>query len=177
MSLEALPDELLACIISHLPSHADVACLSRQCRRLYHLCDMSTRSKYHQVKLVRISDLDFAFKTLCTILRTPRLAHYVKNLELKWSPSMESSRPLTHVLSMTPLERVVEPNDLGRLMHAIRLAGYDSPEARDKMLSILLRDPVTMDPRDPLLHFLAQSLAIYVDLGLSLIGITELPSP
>lgn len=147
MSLEALPDELLTCIISHLPSHADAASLSRQCWRLYHLCDMSNRRKYHQVKLIRTSDLVFASKTLCTILRTPRLAHYVKYLELNWywSPSVESSDPLIHHPSMRPSKRVLEPNDLGRLMQAVNLTEYYSPEAKDKMPSILLQDPVTME--------------------------------
>lgn len=114
-SLQSLPNELLLQVIANLDSHRDVAVLSQQCRRFHHLCDMSSRRKYHRVRLRCHSDSDFALKFILSILREPRLGTYVRDLEI----TEAGGEPWLSTEVSLP------PEDWARLERAIRHAGFD----------------------------------------------------
>lgn len=142
MSLQSLPDEVLLHVLSYLTSHADAAALSLQCHRWYHLCDMATRRKYRRVKLQEPLDLAVAFKILQSILKRPRYGRYVRHIELNRSPSLFHRFVRSYTVH-TP-QRSLRSKDQERLAAAIRRAGFESPQEQEKMLNILLQDPVTM---------------------------------
>ncbi|KAF7181452.1 hypothetical protein CNMCM7691_000670 [Aspergillus felis] len=156
MSLHSLPDELLQEVINSL-SHRDAASLSLQSRRIYRLCEMSTRRKYRRVRLRNTSDFAKAFGMLLSILKTPRLGLYVCNIELVRSPSLRYE--VVESYQLRRAERVLELDDLLRLEEAIIQLGFESVEKQEKILNILLQDPATMDDNDPRSPFLAQALA------------------
>lgn len=148
MSLQSLPEEVLVLILSYLPSHADAAALSLQCRRWHRLCDMATRRKYRRVKLREPLDLAMAFRILQSILKTPRYGRYVRHIELNRSPSL--FHRIVRSYTMNPPQRSLKPKDQDRLTMAIRRAGFESPQEQEKMLNILLQDPVSMQYDCPL---------------------------
>jgi hypothetical protein len=145
MSLQSLQDEALLRILSYLPSHTDAAALSLQCHRWHRLCDMSNRRKYRRVKLREPLDLAVAFSMLLSILKTPRYGDYVRHIELNRSPSLESYHGPEQSCTDEPLQRSLRPNDQVRLTTAIRRAGFDGPEAQEKVLTSLLQSPASVE--------------------------------
>ncbi|KAL4782589.1 hypothetical protein BJX76DRAFT_358746 [Aspergillus varians] len=85
--LERLPNELLLLIISEIQNYKNLACFSAQCHRLHALCDLPVRRKYRRIRIRRDGHLNPAFEVLLSILRKPRLATYVRHLEIDREPS------------------------------------------------------------------------------------------
>lgn len=129
-SLQSLPNELLLQVIDNFDSHRDVGVLSQQCRKFYHLCDMSSRRKYHRVTLRSLSDSDSALKTLLSILKEPRLGTYVRALEITGA----GGEPWLSTEVSLP------PEDRARLERAIRHAGFDRDGEVEQVLPALLQD-------------------------------------
>ncbi|KAF3399042.1 hypothetical protein DPV78_006982 [Talaromyces pinophilus] len=157
MPLQSLPEEVSVLILSYLPSHADAAALSLQCRRWHRLCEMATRRKYRRVKLRETSDLAVAFKILQSILKTPRYGWYVRHIELNRSPTL--SYGCAQSYAVHPPQQSLQLKDQERLIVAIRQAGFESPQEQEKMLNILLQDPASMGYNDSRTPFLVQTLA------------------
>ncbi|RHZ69889.1 hypothetical protein CDV55_103988 [Aspergillus turcosus] len=137
MPLLSLPDETLLEIVSYLESHAHVASLSSQCRRLYRLCDMPNRRKYRRVILRTPEDLIRGFRMLQSILKTPRFGTYVRHLEFdRFSPP---GPDVYGPQAQEPPQVSLPPENLSRLERAIDRAGFDINEA-ERVLNVLLQD-------------------------------------
>jgi hypothetical protein len=80
---------------------------------------------------------------LLSILKTPRLGLYVRNIQLERSPSLQYE--VVESYKLRPAERVLEFDDLVRLEEAIKQLGFESVEKQEKILNILLQDPAIME--------------------------------
>ena len=136
ITLTNLPNEILQQIISSLESHQDVAALSIQCHSLHALCDLPTRKKYRQIRIVPVDwSLDIAFARLMEILKQPRLGRYVRCIE-NWEKPMESEH---YVLGED--QRKLPEEEMQLLRAATQEAGFVDSEG-EAVVNMLLQKSV-----------------------------------
>ncbi|KAF4279576.1 hypothetical protein CNMCM8057_004427 [Aspergillus fumigatus] len=93
---------------------------------------------------------------LLSILKTPRLGLFVRNIQLERSLTVQYE--VVESYQLRAAERVLDLDDMLKLEEAIKQLGFKSVE-KEKILNILLQDPANMDGNDPRSPFLAQALA------------------
>lgn len=123
--------------------HRDVSSLSLQSRRIHRLCEMSTQRKYRRVRLRNTSDFAKAFRMLLSILKTPRLGLFVRNIQLERSPRVQYE--VVESYQLRAAERVLDLDDMLKLEEAIRHLGFKSVDKEEKILNISLQDPANME--------------------------------
>ncbi|KAH1475315.1 hypothetical protein KXX53_005531 [Aspergillus fumigatus] len=94
---------------------------------------------------------------LLSILKTPRLGLFVRNIQLERSPRVQYE--VVESYQLRAAERVLDLDDMLKLEEAIRHLGFKSVDKEEKILNISLQDPANMDGNDPRSPFLAQALA------------------
>jgi hypothetical protein len=126
-----LPSEVLQVIISDAHSIRDIAALAVQCRRLHGLCDMTTRKKYHRIRLHIQSNLRKFTNLLLSILRNPALGTYVRDIEFNYDRTLGE-------LKWGEYSQIDE-EDTARVYSAIRRAGFRGIEER-RVAEFVLED-------------------------------------
>ncbi|KAL3453537.1 hypothetical protein BJX65DRAFT_264230 [Aspergillus insuetus] len=133
-TLPSLPLDIQHHILSYLLSPRDIASLSTQCKTLHRLCDMSTRHKYHSVKIEPSTDsIDTAFTLLMDILRRPVLGRYIRHIEVRAAPPRR--------VRYTQLEpqREISEGDMRLLRGAVKNAGFGDLDLEGQVVNMLLQ--------------------------------------
>lgn len=80
---------------------------------------------------------------LLSILKTPRLGLFVRNIQLERSPTVQYE--VVESYQLRAAERVLDLDDMLKLEEAIRHLGLKSVDKEEKTLNILLQDPANME--------------------------------
>lgn len=79
---------------------------------------------------------------LLSILKTPRLGLFVRNIQLERSLTVQYE--VVESYQLRAAERVLDLDDMLKLEEAIKQLGFKSVE-KEKILNILLQDPANME--------------------------------
>ena len=132
MPIADLPSEIHHRILSYLICNRDVAALSIQCRALYLVCDMSTRKKFHRLRISTTKrSIDPAFELLLEILKKPTLGQYVRYIEC-YPRALEAST----LFVLKDPQRKLSDDEVALLRAAVRRAGFTGD--KEKLLLNML---------------------------------------
>lgn len=141
MAFLSLPLEIQAMVIPRVSSIGDLPPLSQSCRSIHRLCDMKTRERYYQIRVIpKDYSINKTFDLVMEILKNPKLGHYVREIVQTRQPGIERD------YVQTTEQRDLSAGDRDLLHAAVRKAGFVGSQ-EIAVLNMLMQN-ATEPPRE-----------------------------
>ncbi|RDW86080.1 uncharacterized protein DSM5745_02722 [Aspergillus mulundensis] len=119
----------------------DLVPLALSCKHFNDLCELKSRREFRTITIREFRHTYSVFDRLLDILRTPRLAGYVRRVEL----NMQTKVGTPFINEPPTWERTDLPDsDVQLLRRAVNKAGFEGQQARDVMDMLMQRSAYTI---------------------------------